>query len=50
MFLFPLMLQAYKDLAFQPLFRGQIDGIESRDCRKILDFSDCFRAGAFGHV
>jgi hypothetical protein len=36
LFLFPLMLQAYKDLPFHPLLRGALDGISPHDARALL--------------
>jgi hypothetical protein len=50
MFLYPLMLQAYKDIPFQPLIRGNIDGFEPEDFNKLMSFRDLFRAGVFLHV
>jgi len=50
MFLYPLMLQAYKDINFQPLFRGQIDGFEPEDFNKLMSFRDLFRKGVLLHV
>ena len=33
LFLYPLMLQAYKDLPFHALLRGSLDGITPREAR-----------------
>jgi len=49
MFLYPLMLQAYKDIHFQPLLRGCIDGLEPENFSKFLSFRDIFRRGIFMH-
>jgi SAM-dependent methyltransferase len=49
-FLFPLLLQAYKDVPFQPWLRGQVDGIPPRDLRNLLSLRDLGRPGAFKHV
>ena len=35
-FLFPLMLQAYRDISFQPWLRGSLDGIPAEDCRRLV--------------
>ncbi len=50
LFLFPLLLQSYKDLPFQPLLRGRVDGISAADCNSIMSVRDLFRSGVFSHV
>ncbi len=50
MFLFPLMLQSYKGLDFQPLLRGSIDGIVVPNAARLFGFRDRFRRGVFSHV
>jgi SAM-dependent methyltransferase len=50
LFLYPLLLQAYKDVPFQPWLRGSIDGITPQQCRNLLSFRDLFRRGVFTHV
>ena len=50
MFLFPLMLQAYKDVHFQPLMRSNIDGIGVQTMSKLCGFRDRFRPGVITHV
>ena len=49
-FLFPLLLQAYKDVPFQPWLRGSLEGIEAADCRKLMSARDLLRPGVFAHV
>jgi hypothetical protein len=49
-FLYPLMLQAYKGMPFQPWLRGSIDGITPTQARGLMSFRDRFRKGAFTHV
>ena len=49
-FLYPLMLQAYKGMPFQPWLRGSIDGITPTQARSLMSFRDRFRKGAFTHV
>lgn len=49
-FLYPLMLQAYRDVAFQPLLRGAVDGIPPEQMRRLLSFRDRFRAGVWKNV
>jgi len=50
MYLFPLMLQAYKGIAFQPLMRGSIDGVSVQTAASLFGFRDRFRSGVFSHV
>ena len=50
LFLYPLLLQAYKNMPFQPWLRGNIDGIEPQDCTQLMSLRDRFRAGVFSHV
>ena len=50
MFLFPLMLQAYKGIHFQPLMRSSIDGIGVQTATKLFGFRDRLRAGVLTHV
>ena len=49
-FLYPLMLQAYKGVPFQPWLRGSIDGITPSQMRSLMSFRDRFRKGAFTNV
>ncbi len=50
MFLFPLMLQAYKGIHFQPMMRASIDGIDVQTAAHLFGFRDRFRSGVFSHV
>ncbi len=50
LFLYPLLLQAYKGMPFQPWLRGSLDGIEPQECRMLMSFRDLFRAGVLSHV
>ena len=50
LFLYPLLLQAYKDVPFQPWLRGSIDGIESEHCEHLMSARDFLRPGIFTHV
>ena len=50
LFLFPLLIQAYKDVPFQPWLRGCLDGISAADCRQLMSIRDLFRPGVFTHV
>lgn len=50
MFLFPLMLQAYKGIDFQPLLRSSIDGVGIQTAAKLFGFRDRFRKGVLTHV
>jgi hypothetical protein len=49
-FLYPLMLQGYKGVPFQPWLRGSIDGITPTEARALMSFRDRFRKGAFTNV
>ncbi|MBL8815048.1 MAG: hypothetical protein JNL58_03380 [Planctomyces sp.] len=49
-FLFPLMLQAWKEVHFQPWLRGRISGIPVDQFARMLSFRDMFRRGAMIHV
>ena len=50
LFLYPLMIQCYKGLPFQPLLRGRLEGIHPADCNSIMSSRDLFRSGVFSHV
>ncbi len=49
-FLYPLMLQAYKDVSFQPFLRGQVNGLTPTQMRGLFGFRDRFRRGVFKNV
>jgi hypothetical protein len=49
MFLYPLMLQAYRKVDFQPWLRGALDGIPPGQFLKLLSMRDLFRRGVFAH-
>jgi len=50
LFLYPLMLQAYRDLAPHAWLRGNIDGIPPGDCRRMMSTRDLLRRGVLTHV
>jgi hypothetical protein len=50
LYLYPLMLQAWKDVPFAPWLRGRVEGIEPRELRNLLSARDRFRRGVFTHV
>jgi len=50
MFLFPLMLQAYKGNNFQPFMRAAIGGVDVQTAAALFGFRDRFRKGVFSHV
>jgi hypothetical protein len=50
LFLYPLMLQAYKGLDFRPWLRGRIDGIPAEEMRRLMSARDLMRAGVLLHV
>lgn len=47
MLLFPLLLQAYRGVHFQPLLRGQLEGITARQFLQWIRTRDLFRPGVF---
>jgi SAM-dependent methyltransferase len=50
LFLYPLLLQAYKDIPFHPWLRGSLEGIAPEHCARLMSVRDLFRAGVFTHV
>lgn len=45
--LFPLLLQAYRGVDFQPILRGQLEGIPARQFLQWIRWRDMFRPGVF---
>lgn len=50
LFLYPLMLQAYKGIDFKPWLRGRIDGVPADDMRGLMSSRDLLRPGVLMHV
>jgi hypothetical protein len=50
LFLYPLMLRAYKSVSFRPWLRGSLDGITPRECAALMSLRDFFRRGVPTHV
>ena len=50
LFLYPLMLQAYKGIDFRPWLRGSLDGISAGSLRPLLSLRDLMRPGVMMHV
>jgi SAM-dependent methyltransferase len=50
MFLYPLLLEAWQGVPFQPWLRGSIDGIAPTEYRSLLSARDWLRRGALTHV
>ena len=50
LFLYPLLLEAYRGVAFQPWLRGSVDGISPTDFRALFTRRDAFRRGMLRHV
>ena len=50
LFLYPLLLQAYKDTPFQPWLRSNLEGIEPAQCAQLMSLRDLFRPGVLSHV
>lgn len=49
-FLYPLFLQAYKNIPYHAWLRGSLDGIEAEHCRALLSSRDYLRPGVLTHV
>ena len=47
-FLYPLLLQAYRDIPFHPWLRGRLDGITAEQCRSLLSGRARWRRGVHG--
>jgi len=50
MFLYPLMLQAYRGTRFQPWLRGSIEGIEPAYMARLFGLFDLLHPGVLSHV
>ena len=50
MFLYPLMLQAYKNVPFQPWLRGALNGINAEDFWHLASLRDVLRPGVLTRV
>lgn len=50
LFLYPLLLQAYRDVPFHPWLRGNVDGIDAAWCWAMMGWRDLVRPGVFPHV
>jgi hypothetical protein len=50
LFLYPLLIQAYRDVPFQPLLRGSLEGIDAEVCWKLLGVRDLHKGGVLTHV
>ncbi len=50
MFLYPLLLQAHRQIDFQPWLRGALAGISPAQCRSMFSWADLWRRGLLTHV
>jgi hypothetical protein len=50
LYLYPLLLQAYRGIPFQPLLRGSLEGVEPAVSRRLFSLRDLLRRGVFSHV
>jgi hypothetical protein len=50
LYLYPLLLQAYRGIPFQPWLRGRVDGITAAQARAMLSGRDLLRPGVLAHV
>ena len=49
-YLYPLLLQACRNVPFHPWLRGRLDGITAGECRSLLSARDYLRSGVLAHV
>ena len=49
-FLYPLLLQALRDVSFRPWLRGSVDGIAPDEIARVLSRRDKLRRGVLSHV
>lgn len=50
LFLYPLMLQAYKGVPFHPWLRGALEGVAPGEARALVSLRDMLRRGVLSHV
>jgi hypothetical protein len=50
LYLYPLLLAAYRGIPFRPWLRGSLEGIRPSEARALLRGRDTFRGGVFKHV
>jgi hypothetical protein len=50
LFLYPLLLEAYRGISFQPWLRGSLEGIRPAEARALLRGRDTLRGGVLKHV
>ena len=50
LYLYPLLLAAWKGVPFQPWLRGSLEGIRPSEMRALMSLRDRFRRGALAHV
>jgi hypothetical protein len=50
LFLYPLLLEAYRGVPFQPWLRGRLDGIPPAEFRRFFTRRDALRPGMLKHV
>lgn len=48
--LFPLLLQAHRNVSYRPLLRGQVNGVEPVQMRALMGGRDLMRTGVLKHV
>ncbi len=50
MFLYPLLLHAYKQVPFQSWIRSELEGLDPKQLSHLMSFRDTFRSGVLTHV
>lgn len=48
--LFPLLMQAYRDIGYHSLLRGRLDGITPAECANLMTWRNLFSPGVLTHV
>ena len=49
-FLYPLMLQSFKNISLRSWLRGSVEGITPHECAQLMSLRDMFRRGVFSLV
>ena len=50
MFLYPLLLHAYKQVPFHSWIRSELEGLDPKQVSHLMSFRDTFRSGVLTHV
>ena len=50
LYLYPLLLQSYRGVPFQPWLRGRLEGISPQEAARLITLRDVLRPGVLTHV